>query len=290
MDTADILDAALQSVPESQNDNRITSIDFSHDLEHRLGCANGNCYQRVPGVENVHDGQIMVRLKKKRFIVIDYSIAPNAAEIAAAQNDPHVQVPSGAGVQKCATVNCNKVGIPVCVFDSEPDEPASLYLRSGLCFTCQRALNEKRRTQKKRKSDVFDPLVINGTPLKDVKRHGKGYEYDEIIMDIEKNNTDLLKKTMDLSRMMIIYGQQGTLSEHSSEIEDLYQSTYVSASKSMFLLNQWKLSFDDAMKDHTTNVAEPSNAVESAAAVVAAQSKSMPPLPKVYEYDQKFKC
>lgn len=287
MDTVDILGADLHSVPESQNNNRFASIDFSDDLEHSLGRANGNCYQRVPGVENVHDGQIMVRLKKKRFIVIDYSIAPNAAEIAAAQNDPHIQCPAGAGVQKCLTVNCNKIGIPICIYDSEPDEPTSLYLRSGLCFTCQRSLNEKRRTQKKRKVDAFDPIVINGPPVKDVKPRGKGYEYDKIITDIEKSNTELLKKTMDLSRMMIIYGQQGTLSDHSSEIEDLYQSTYGSAAKTMFLLNQWKLSFDDAINGHPTVGAEPSNAVASAAAVAAAQSNSMPPLPKV-EGDQNF--
>lgn len=51
--------------------------EFAHDADSRLGRANGNTYVRKPGVENVHDGQIMVRLKKKRFIIIDYGYNPN---------------------------------------------------------------------------------------------------------------------------------------------------------------------------------------------------------------------
>lgn len=301
METTNVFDAALHSVPESQHNSRIASIDFSYDLEHNLGRANGNSYQRVPGIENVHDGQIMVRLQKKRFIVIDYSIIPNPADVVAAQSNPHVQIPPGAGVQKCATANCNKIGTPVCIFDSEPDEPTSLYVRSGLCFACQRALNEKRRSKNKRKTDVStEQDVSNVTAMSSqtlkkcrvqgeiidlnvehVRSRGRGYEYDNIIIDIDKSNTDLLKKTMDLSRMMIIYGQQGTLSSHYNEIEDLYQSAFSSASKSIFLLNQWKNSFDDAINAISPNiVAEASDAVASAAAM------PMPPLPKVFTDDQ----
>jgi hypothetical protein len=46
--------------------------DFADDAERCLGRENGNTYQRKPGLDNVHDCQIMVRLKKKRFIIIDY--------------------------------------------------------------------------------------------------------------------------------------------------------------------------------------------------------------------------
>lgn len=95
----------------------------------------------------------MVRLKKKRFIVIDYGIVPTAIDIAAAAVNPNIACPAGAGKQKCVTADCPKRGVPVLLYDSDPSEPASLYLRSGLCFTCQRILNEKRRTQRKRKSD-----------------------------------------------------------------------------------------------------------------------------------------
>ena len=40
--------------------------------ESKLGKANGNVFQLRPAEEMTHDGVIMVRLKKKRFIVIDY--------------------------------------------------------------------------------------------------------------------------------------------------------------------------------------------------------------------------
>jgi hypothetical protein len=90
--------------------------EFADDLEHNLGRANGNCYQRRPGIPNVHDGQIMVRLKKKRFIVIDYSIVPTPIDLAYAAVTPHVKTPPGAGIQKCTTVNCPKIGVPVCLF------------------------------------------------------------------------------------------------------------------------------------------------------------------------------
>jgi hypothetical protein len=139
--------------------------DFAEDLDVRLGRANGNVFQRRPGIEGCHDGQVMVRLKKKRFIVIDYSIVPNEHDLQASAMNPHINVPLGAGVTKCTgkvvgpagegspLVQCQKVGVPVLLYDSEPNEPASLYLRSGLCFKCQRNLNEKRRTQRKKPAD-----------------------------------------------------------------------------------------------------------------------------------------
>jgi hypothetical protein len=139
--------------------------DFAEDLDLRLGRANGNVFQRRPGIEGCHDGQVMVRLKKKRFIVIDYSIVPNEHDLQASAMNPHINVPLGAGVTKCTgkvvgpagegspLVQCQKVGVPVLLYDSEPNEPASLYLRSGLCFKCQRNLNEKRRTQRKKPAD-----------------------------------------------------------------------------------------------------------------------------------------
>jgi hypothetical protein len=74
--------------------------EFADDVEHHLGRANGNVHVRRHGVEGAHDGQIMVRLKKKRFV-------------------------------KCTMSNCSKIGVPVCLWDSEPEEVDSLYLRSG---------------------------------------------------------------------------------------------------------------------------------------------------------------
>jgi hypothetical protein len=127
--------------------------DFAEDLDLRLGRANGNIFHRRPGVEGLHDGQVMVRLKKKRFIVIDYSIVPNEADLQHAAMSPHIHCPLGAGKTICTTPECNKIGVPVLLYDSEPHETPSLYLRSGLCFTCQRNLNEKRRTQRKKPAE-----------------------------------------------------------------------------------------------------------------------------------------
>jgi hypothetical protein len=108
--------------------------EFSEDLDSQLGHANGNVYHRKPGIEGVHDGQIMIRLKKKRYIIIDYSIVPNKEHVQAATNNPHIAVPDGAGNAKCAQLECQKVNVPVLLYDSDPSEASSLYLRGGLCF------------------------------------------------------------------------------------------------------------------------------------------------------------
>ena len=174
----DTVDAAVPTTSNSTSTSTIPSTtnndtnqlqvvlpleEFAEDLDLRLGRANGNIYQRQAGIDGMHDGQVMVRLKKKRFIVIDYGIAPNEQDLQAAAMHPNISVPLGAGVAKCTgkiasepggpLVPCKKIGIPVLLYDSEPDQPASLYLRSGLCFSCQRNLNEKRRTQRKRPSE-----------------------------------------------------------------------------------------------------------------------------------------
>jgi len=206
---------ATPSSQQTESSVLLPLEEFAEDLDLRLGRANGNVYQRKNGVEGVHDGQIMVRLKKKRFIVIDYGVVPTDNDVRSAALNPHVSTPDGAGKQKCITPECTKIGVPVLLYDSEPSEPASLYMRSGLCFTCQRVLNEKRRTQRKRKSDVVDPaqasqvsqgayamgpkkfkmngeimelspdaIIING-PVDGAKMHGEGYGFAEIGTDLQ---------------------------------------------------------------------------------------------------------
>jgi hypothetical protein len=218
-------------LPQMDDNNSDTPIqvilpveEFADDLDNRLGRANGNIFHRREGIEGVHDGQYMVRLKKKRFIVIDYSILPTEVDIQAANQTPHVSCPPGAGKQKCGTPGCHKVGVPVLLYDSEPNEPSSLYLRAGLCFTCQRNLNEKRRTQRKRPSDAAKPgvlyavgpgqkkvklngdtvelesdaIILNGPPSGDVKTVRDGNGFHEIGIDLAaavrqaKQETDIL--------------------------------------------------------------------------------------------------
>eukprot|EP01083_Nonionella_stella_P064440 167898_1 len=282
--------------------------EFSVDLEHNLGRANGNCYQRRPGIPGGHDGQIMVRLKKKRFIVIDYSIIPTPADSAVAQVTPHIRCPVGAGQQECNSATCTKVGVPVCLWDSEPDEPVSLYLRSGLCFTCQRLLNEKRRTQRKRKGDVNRPnnseasataqkrfrisgeildlnpdaIIVNG-PIEGTKHHGPGYEYTEIMPDVQHILAEASQESEQLSASLAAFSQHPPPlnSQEHVDIEAIYNKTFLTVSKGIFLLSQWKSSFDTIIA--TAAVAEKAteealdgtsiaDVVASAAAVAAAQS------------------
>ena len=307
---------------------------FAQDLNTRLGRANGNVFHRKPGVEAVHDGQIMVRLKKKRFILIDYGIIPTQADLQAAAINPYVATPDGAGTANCVTPHCPKVGVPVLLYDSEPSETASLYLRSGLCFTCQRNLNEKRRTQRKRKSDVplhrddalasssggsggggqkvkhndqimdlsSDALVING-PMDGVKKHSEGYSADEIGADLQimmreavadtdrllsgpsmpvsdqqqhqqqasnpettsavayaaaaaaaaasnqLNPSDVTAATISAavdasSPGLIAQVHNTSSSSEEDEYERLYEKAFTSAAKALYLLTQWKASWD----------------------------------------------
>lgn len=116
----------------------LTPDEFSLDAKERLGRTNGSIYQRSPGIDGVHDGQIMIRLMKQRFIIIDYSIIPNEDDMQAAALDPCISIPNGAGTQKCSIAHCSKVGVPILLYDSNPGESVSLYMRSGLCYTCQR--------------------------------------------------------------------------------------------------------------------------------------------------------
>jgi hypothetical protein len=100
----------------------------------------------------------------------------------------------------------------VCLYDSDPFEPDPLYLRSGLCFQCQRNLNEQRRTERKRPSKADreahpsliyaigpsnkrfkidggttvlkdDAIIINGA-VEGTKRCGEGYGFQEIGSDL----------------------------------------------------------------------------------------------------------
>ena len=86
--------------------------EFAEDLDLRLGRANGNIYHRKPGVEGVHDGQVMVRLKKKRFVILDYSIVPNENDIHTAQSVAHITIPPGAGKTSCTTADCKFKYLP----------------------------------------------------------------------------------------------------------------------------------------------------------------------------------
>lgn len=268
--------SAPPQAPLQQTSIVLQPEEFAYDEEHNLGRANGNTYQRRPGVDNVHDGQIMVRLKKKRFIIIDYGYVPKPEDYAISDTTPHITIPEGAGQQRCATKNCPRVGVPVLLYDSEPSEAMSLYIRGGLCFCCQRAVNEKRRTKRKTRSEDFnngggipfgevrlgssgdmrsigssgsrfkvnndvvelnsDAIIINGA-VAGTRSRGPGYQHAEIGPDLRQIVSELSEETMSL------VSNSDTSSPATANA--LYQKAFLSASKVTYLLTQWKASYDE---------------------------------------------
>ena len=81
---------AVALYPHPQPQLPVPLEEFTEDLEMRLGRANGNIYHRREGIAGVHDGQVMVRLKKKRFIIIDYSIVPTEEDLGVAGLEGHL--------------------------------------------------------------------------------------------------------------------------------------------------------------------------------------------------------
>lgn len=130
---------------------------YVEDEVRRLGQSNGNYYVRKAGVDGVHNGQIMIRLKSKRYIIIDY--IPSEYDHKLVQHHSHISIPPGAGQTLCKTVDCPHVGVPVLLYDSDPHEPMSLYMSGGLCFNCQRAFNEKRRTLRNKRGRTLRNLA-----------------------------------------------------------------------------------------------------------------------------------
>lgn len=286
--------------------------EYEDDSNEYLGRANGNIYRRKPGVDGVHDGQIMVRLKKKRYLVLDYS-------------------PEAGGRQVCSCTNCSKVAVPALLYDSDPNEPSSLYLRSGHCFTCQRSVNEKRRSQRRSDGNAHSPLrVVGGTAqnhedappsLPQIRTSGNiqlqsnkkskvtNHEFSSrispsaIIIDGPLEGTKLANSTnygfseigidvlrflqeavQDTDQLVSIVGRRSeqeasmvtttdnntstaiavaaaiaagtevvTASDTSAsstqvaEVEAMYQKAMLSAKKCVFLLGQWKASWDSSI-------------------------------------------
>jgi len=322
-------------------DVKLAMEEFLEDANANLGRANGNIYQRKPPVKDKHDGQIMVRLKRKRFIVIDYDVVPTPTDIAAATVSKHIGCPIGAGRQTCITPTCAKIGVPVMLYDSDTEQPASLYLRSGLCFTCQRNLNEKRRTQRKKKGTTGtnntidslsgcggkmmmggngssfsnlsplgssssgalglhhgydatttmveepptkrfklngeilelgpDAIIING-PIEGTKHHGHGYGYKEITSDLQRITREAYAGANHLSISLSSSPPAPTEEQHSQALA-LYQKTFLKMSQAIFLLSQWKSSWDEAL------LAAAAVAVESQTSTTTTTTVPQPPSP-----------
>ena len=287
----------MSSIPANHEPTRTVLLrpeEIVEDANTKLGRANGNTYQRKPGVTNVHDGQIMVRLKKARFIILDYGYTPNNHDHAIARTTPHISIPHGAGQTKCASKDCPRLGVPVLLYDSMPHEPMSLYLRGGLCFSCQRKLNEKRRTRRKRKGDDeeqpddephsnghhaariesgasvgnqyryndqivelnSDAIIING-PVAGTRTHGPDYRCHEIGNDLLGTVSQLSEETLSL-----VQQSDNTSWASPDSVNQQYQQAFLSATRATFLLTQWKASYD-AQQQHSDYATNDDSAVDS---------------------------
>jgi ribosomal protein L24E len=79
-----------------------TPHEFEVEAEVHLGRANGNVYQSVQGMYGFHDGRIFVRLKSKRFVVLDYSMVPDTVEWNAAKQLSYVKFLDTSGTALCS--------------------------------------------------------------------------------------------------------------------------------------------------------------------------------------------
>ena len=143
-----------------------------------------------------------------------------------------------------------------------------LYLRSGLCFGCQRKLNEKRRTKKKRKDQPS--AAGQGQPMKleppvlsaNVSASGTveinatnivingavgGAQYRGPHYGCQHIGPDVLQTVSELAHQTNTLVATGGVGAPTQDIDRLYEAALVSASKAAFLLSQWRASYDEQM-------------------------------------------
>ena len=239
------------------------AANWQEDEANNLGNANGNSYVRRVG-DGTHDGQIMIRFKQRRVVLVDYGYVPTEQDYEIAKAVPNICIPRGAGTAICKEPGCNKIGVPVCLHDSEPNEAMCLYLRAGLCFGCQRKLNEKRRTKKKRKdpstasqgqqmkleppasTSASGTVEINATNIV-INGAVGGAQYRGPHYGCQHIGPDVLQTVSELAHQTNTLVANGGVGAPTQEIDRLYEAALVSASKAAFLLSQWRASYDEQM-------------------------------------------
>jgi hypothetical protein len=209
--------------------------------------------------------------------------------------------------------------------DTCATQAVSLYLRTGLCFECQRNLNETRRNDRKRgpktpeaiaisteealseataeengpsliyalaqSSKKFrlngstirlnsDAIIINGA-VQGTKPFGEGYGFQEIGHDLHNCAQDAAQATERLLNAVACHPDGGTARHGApspSGIDDgdisvMYDTAFLAMNRSIFLLSQWKASWDVAIAAAHETVSDPSFAdvVASVEAAAAAE-------------------
>jgi hypothetical protein len=214
-------------------------------------------------------------------------------------------------------------------------QPVSLYLRSGLCFECQRNLNEKRRMDRKRPKNhetapneegeavtersgpnliyalapsnkkfrlngstiqlKSDAIIINGA-VQGTKPFGEEYGFQEIGHDLHHCAQEAAQATESLLNAVACHGHVASSASavqsmdcHSSDdttaaavgggdVSAMFDRAFLAMNRSIFLLSQWKASWDVAIAAANETVSDPSFAsvVESAAAFAAGEIDQSP--------------
>lgn len=232
----------------------------------------------------------MVRLKKKRFVVLDYTIQPNETDMATANSLPYMEIPGGAGKVQCITKECTKVGVPVKLYDNNPEDTVSLYLRSGLCFECQRNLNEKRRVDRKRKPDgptmlysiagpnqkkfkypgsdevielKEDAIIVNGS-MKGVKLATDGHSHQDIAVDLQDQ---LSLSTFEAERLL---SSGATADPMTTDVQSMYEKAFTAMNKAIFLMTQWKAAWENNVGGSGDQAVDPNNSQQLVSLLLAA--------------------
>lgn len=182
-------------------------------------------------------------------------------------------------------ITFSQVGIPCKLYDSVPEDTVPLYIRSGLCFECQRNLNEKRRVDRKRKpdgptllysisgpnqkkfkfqgsSDVIelkeDAIIVNGS-MKGVKLAAEGHSHQDIAVDLQ----DMLREsTFEAERLL-------TSADPMADVHSMYEKAFTTMNKAIFLMTQWKAAWESGggSADQST---DPSNGQQLVSLLLAA--------------------
>jgi hypothetical protein len=141
-----------------------------------------------------------------------------------------------------------------------------LYLRSGLCFQCQRALNEKRRAEKRKTPSGVEPSLVYAdghqkvrlTPqgiirISEDDAHGEAWR--RTFRDLGPSLVQRVQEVaQDTTRLV---AAADPAADHQ-DIEALYHTTFRSLHQTVFLLSQWKSSWDamsqgSGKEVHTSN-------------------------------------
>lgn len=181
-----------------------------------------------------------------------------------------------------------------------------MFLRTGLCFLCQRNVNDQRRADRKRvgvnpeqpseqpnlicclgpkpkrfkigKSPILlqqDAIIINGTVKGTTRRQGEGYGVEEIgndllssVHDAYEDAARLIQSVSGDPQTMAAAAVAALSDESPNDANALYAKTFQSLSKTLVLLSQWKSAYDNTATA-LPQATEISDAVASAAAVAA---------------------